>query len=673
MNAGKPWRDRAVEIAYFSTFLLIAIFAYQLPANAWFTAIPGDLIDARFNSIILEHVYQWVSGEEESLWSPGFFYPVADVLALSDNHFGSVVFYVLARWLGLEREPAMSVWLMIGGLLNYTTTYYALRKLGLRPLAAGGGAFVFAFSLPVLAQQGHAQFSYRLFVPLAFLCFYRWLETGKTAQLAWTALWVAAQFYCAIYTGVFCLYLLLAMAVAWGALGRARALWGQVRTGNTRLEQVVGLAVIAACGLATLGLLAKYHAVSSAHAFSRPREEIFSMLPRVRSYLLADFSQLSNWVGGRWGNMPMRHEHQLFIGLGAAFFILLGALAVLRRFEHEQVGKVALLSVLLIVACTISVGGITLYTVFLHFPGIDSIRAVTRVMLVLVFPLGLLAGVGIERWVLVFARRGAAWAGIGGISAIALLVLETCFFYKFQEPVSAWHKRQQDFAARVPAGTKPDSVLYADKSLDAPYLDDLDAMIYAQDHKMVTANGYSGYVPPGAGVGRSCESPESYLQAQVKHARVDQALLQQLRERIVVVPKQQCEGGRVVRFAGRVPVEIARNLRITIVSVVAESGKLHAKVNLHNGSGLDFSTLEMEGRNVRLSWRLVPRGQESSPPGWDARKDLSLLLLPDQSSEVEFVAMAAPGEYTLEVNLVQEMVFWFNDEGMQVPSIAVVI
>ncbi|KKD57704.1 hypothetical protein VM57_02130 [Stenotrophomonas maltophilia] len=55
--------------------------------------MPGDLIDARFNSVVLEHVYQWLRGDVESLWSPGFFYPVKDVLALSDNH--SVLFFLM--------------------------------------------------------------------------------------------------------------------------------------------------------------------------------------------------------------------------------------------------------------------------------------------------------------------------------------------------------------------------------------------------------------------------------------------------------------------------------------------------------------------------------------------------------------------------------------------------
>ena len=57
--------------------------------------IPGDLGDARFNSVILEHLYQWVTGTAPKLWSPRFFYPFENTLAFSDNHFASGFAYIV--------------------------------------------------------------------------------------------------------------------------------------------------------------------------------------------------------------------------------------------------------------------------------------------------------------------------------------------------------------------------------------------------------------------------------------------------------------------------------------------------------------------------------------------------------------------------------------------------
>ena len=79
----------------------IGCLGYLLPAVGYFTMIPGDLGDARFNSVVLEHGYQWLTGQAAQLWSPSFFYPFERVLGLSDNHFGSGWSYILLRTFGL--------------------------------------------------------------------------------------------------------------------------------------------------------------------------------------------------------------------------------------------------------------------------------------------------------------------------------------------------------------------------------------------------------------------------------------------------------------------------------------------------------------------------------------------------------------------------------------------
>jgi len=155
----------------FLGFLLLGLFTYSLRAVDYFSAVPGDLGDARFNSVILEHLFQWVTGHADNLWSPSFFYPYEGALAFSDNHFGSVAPYILLRSLGAGREMAYDGWFLIGCLLTYVATYAALPRLGISLLGAAAGAFVFTFALPVLAQEGHAQLIYRFAVPLAYVAF----------------------------------------------------------------------------------------------------------------------------------------------------------------------------------------------------------------------------------------------------------------------------------------------------------------------------------------------------------------------------------------------------------------------------------------------------------------------------------------------------------------------
>jgi hypothetical protein len=58
-------------------------------------------------------------------------------------------------------------------------------------------------------------------------------------------------------------------------------------------------------------------------------------------------------------------------------------------------------------------------------------------------------------------------------------------------------------------------------------------------------------------------------------------------------------------------------------------------------------------------------------PPWEARKDLSFVLVPDADHTESFTIQppAKPGRYLLEATLVQESISWFHDLGMQIPSI----
>ena len=105
-------------------FGVIGFFGSSMIAVDWFNAVPGDLGDARFNSVVLEHLYGWVQGRWANLWSPIFFYPFEHVLAFSDNHFGSVAPYIFFRSIGLSREQGFIAWYLFGIVLNYFSCFY---------------------------------------------------------------------------------------------------------------------------------------------------------------------------------------------------------------------------------------------------------------------------------------------------------------------------------------------------------------------------------------------------------------------------------------------------------------------------------------------------------------------------------------------------------------------
>ena len=170
--------------------LCIGVFGYLMPAIGYFTMMPGDLGDARFNSVALEHGYQWLIGTVPELWSPGFFYPFERILAFSDNHFGSFWSYAAARSLGAPRELSFQIWFLVGYVLNYASGYWMLRRMSFDVLGASCGAFVFAFALPVLHQEGHAQLTYRFAIPLAILAWWRLVEQKSLIDIFTFLFWL---------------------------------------------------------------------------------------------------------------------------------------------------------------------------------------------------------------------------------------------------------------------------------------------------------------------------------------------------------------------------------------------------------------------------------------------------------------------------------------------------
>jgi hypothetical protein len=90
--------------------------------------IVGDLGDSRFNMYVLEDGYRWLTGLDKSFWSAPFFYPAPNVIAYSDNHLGSLLFYSAFRLLGQGRETAFQLWVVTIFTLNYIGLDAALSR-----------------------------------------------------------------------------------------------------------------------------------------------------------------------------------------------------------------------------------------------------------------------------------------------------------------------------------------------------------------------------------------------------------------------------------------------------------------------------------------------------------------------------------------------------------------
>lgn len=551
MTPNKRKKIIALEAMTFTFLLGIGFVGYLLPALGNFTMIPGDLGDARFNSVVLEHGYQWLTGQAAHLWSPSFFYPYERVLGLSDNHFGSGWSYSALRGFGLPREMAYSGWYAFGFLLNFIACGWVLRQAQFSPLASALGAFVFTFALPVLHQEGHAQLVYRFAVPMACFCWYRALVQRDLVNAAQAIFWCAVQFMCSIYLGVFLVYSLTALALACLLLrsfGRSRisdnhSSAAVVSTNPVPPAQRLAcrhlraqLSYAGAFGgiVLVLLLLRQYKMIAGDYQLISPIDELRSLIPGLHSYLLADSSGLTRWVGSWIAYFPMRSEHQLFIGLGVLFFCVLGAWI-------NHLGRVFFVTLLLLVGLTTMVADLSLYLWVLKIPGFDAIRAVSRIILVMLLPVAVLVATGVDRLLQLTLPWRMMPRGLLVVAIIASLTIETVYYVPHHAAVETWQDRQRGLRSLIKDEIPKDAILFVTQRQAEPfYITELDAMIYAQDHQLATLNGYSGRTLPGYAHPDPCLPSDARLQGYFFVRGVSEAKQKELLNRLRVVALEAC-------------------------------------------------------------------------------------------------------------------------------------
>jgi hypothetical protein len=655
--------------------LLAGLVFYVHRATAGFTSVPGDLGDPRFNSVILEHLFQWVRGDAASLWTPSFFYPTTGTLAFSDNHFGSGPIYVLLRWFGLSRELAFDGWFAIGFALNFAAMYFVMRRLAFSALPASVAAFIYTFGLPALAQEAHAQLGYRFAIPMAYLYFMQFMRERRMDQLARVAAWGALQFFCSIYLGVFMAYLLAATALAM-RLPSLRPLRSTTNAPETTRARTVALFIALACALATAALLLQYHLISRSYGFRPSVSDLISMLPRPQSYLIADAVGAYGWLTNMAQGVPARNEHQLFLGF-APLLLSLWAILMVRSpaiARRRQLLLQCLATLAMLILVTLCIGDLSLYRIAAALPGVSSIRAVTRIVLVMLLPVAVMAAIGVEH---LLRLRGVRWFVPGLI--VLVLSLETLAFKPTHTPITQWHDRLTPLSAALAGSAVPnDAVLYLSGRAAEPfYLPELDAMMFAQERKMATLNGYSGNAPPGYVPSAPCTTPALRIYALkptilAKQGITPEALLAKTRW----ISFDKCPLPYPPVDAAPLPSkEVATHVQLGATVTGEGPTGLQVSVRVRNDGVAALHTLSRIGSPLRFSWRFVPVAGNRPAPDWTNRADSHFSLPPGEQT---YIALTIPkpaqaGSYDLQFSIVAEGYEWFHTLGMPVSHTTVVL
>jgi hypothetical protein len=355
-----------------------------------------------------------------------------------------------------------------------------------------------------------------------------------------------------IYLGVFLAMLLVFLLIALVFLPRQGATKGSLWQKLTRLpREFVGawrgakkgeraLTVLAISGLAlVLGLsLLPYIRVARAYGFVRSTDEIFSMLPRPRSYLLADNAVLWSRISLNILGVPMRHEHQLFPGIAVSLLVMIGVVFQ-KRFTPCTTVWASLAAILFLMVFTLLFRGHSLYTLVWELPGFNAIRAVTRVILVLMWPIAVCIA-----WVASGLAEKKSWVSQALLYLLlALLVAESGFYHHSTYSKAETQSRVAELRAKLPEALPADPVLYVGWNGQRDSLvTEIDGMLLAQELGWPTVNGYSGNLPPKYGPPDSCSRLPARITSFMAHSGItDESYYLDLMDRMVLIGFEDCD------------------------------------------------------------------------------------------------------------------------------------
>jgi len=483
---------RRLETLSIALILLAGVwFFFGQFFSTKFDAVLGDLGDSRLNALFLEHSYRHLQGDpwHRALWSPKWaFFPHKNVLAYSDNLLGTLPLYIIPRLVGFREMAALNTWAVVLSVANFASMALLLRGLQLSRLSAALGGFVFAFAMPRGEQLNHLQLLPQFFTPLCFYFLVKMRELHPGA--VWGAVGCAVlQLYAAVYVGWF-------LALALGATAIVMAVVVAV-SGSFRDSVVAGLRRLwlhgigaSVLGGATLIPLGFHYARAQMEVGPRDYEEISLMLPRPASYLLpADYTAVYRPMLKLKQSLPVAHEHVMFAG----FLVMLCVIVMLaslirapRKIADNPWNCVWLVILLATASMTLYVNGSLWHVLHRVIPGGGAIRAVSRIALLQLLPLGAAAAWAVDR---IAKRRGIAVA----VLFAALVVIEN-------SGVAHYHFSARDHRARIEriksklAGQQCKAFLVSGSG--DTYKTQLDAMWASLETKTPTLNGYSGNTPP---------------------------------------------------------------------------------------------------------------------------------------------------------------------------------
>ncbi len=452
-----------------------------------FDAISGDLGDARFNALVLEHTWLWITGVHSSLFNTPMFFPHENIYAYSDLLLSVSPVYWCFRLFGIEVMLSYQLWLMSMCVLNFSAFYILAKNfLHFRVFLAALGAYLFSFSLPRISHMEHAQLVPQFFIVISLMGALLWWKTPKAKTGAVLLLGGAVlQFLCAFYFFWFFLWSVV-MVLAYVLMNQERR---DVFLSWFRQLDWKFLLLLGAILAATVAPFFYHYALVAGEVGRRSWVTISNSVPRLYSWINLpkdhwewSFVPFKTWIT----ELAVGHEHYLSFGLLTWISMILGLVWTYRQKQH----RIFTIPVLAMFFFTLTSGRFSSWVLIAYlFPGGGAVRAVARIQMFMLLFWSMI-------WIYYLAHL-LMDKKIGKKIAVAFIVLG---FFAENTYQSDWvfsrgedHARLQKMADALPADCE---VMVYDQGfyLDANSNNNDAVMIAFTSHRM-TVNGYSGNQP----------------------------------------------------------------------------------------------------------------------------------------------------------------------------------
>jgi hypothetical protein len=396
-------KNIVISAIFYSIVGFIGVFmAFYPTILSGFSRMQAELGDTRLNNYFLEHSFQvaFNRGYIGSLWSPSFFYPFKNALAMSDNLWGSAPLYWLFRCFS-SPDLSFQLWMVSVTLLCFISFVILLRYLKVSPILSAMGGFLFAFGTPRMMQLLHQQLLPQFYMAFTILFAIQFLNHPSNRLLILTLLFCYLQLLAGIYLGWFLLLSLPIFSVF--LLYQNQDL--QLKLKMYFANNILSISIILLISLFLIGLLLLPYVQMSHILGGRSIEEVSTTIPSI-------FSWVSPPEASTWSSLLLEPPlvqylrlpwyKNLFMGFSVigltmlTFYIYLKEKQIL-GVERAHLVKACLMIVSLIFI--VSMKELDLWKfVYWSVPGASAIRGVARVSLILYFFLLLAILLSLDSW-----------------------------------------------------------------------------------------------------------------------------------------------------------------------------------------------------------------------------------------------------------------------------------